>query len=111
VRVKKMDAVLATPLHSHDFGELFVVRTGAVIHCVNGREIVLRAPAVTALALSFLLGPWLIRRLRAWRVGQQVRDDGPRTHLAKAGTPTMGGLLILAAIIVAWGLPANLSTH
>ena len=56
--------------------------------------------AVTALLVSFLLGPWLIRRLRRWGVGQQVRSDGPQTHLAKEGTPTMGGLLILGAIVV-----------
>jgi len=56
--------------------------------------------AVTALLLSFLLGPWVIRRLRALKLGQCVREDGPRSHLAKAGTPTMGGLLILAAIVV-----------
>ncbi len=56
--------------------------------------------AVTALALSFIFGPWLIRRLRAWGIGQQVRDDGPRTHLAKQGTPTMGGLLIVGAIVI-----------
>jgi len=55
---------------------------------------------ITALVVSFLLGPWIIRRLRALKVGQQVRDDGPQTHLTKQGTPTMGGLLIIAAITV-----------
>ena len=55
---------------------------------------------ITALLVSFLLGPWIIRRLRALKVGQQVRDDGPQTHLVKQGTPTMGGLLIIAAITV-----------
>ncbi|MBM3316590.1 MAG: phospho-N-acetylmuramoyl-pentapeptide-transferase [Candidatus Eisenbacteria bacterium] len=55
--------------------------------------------AVTALLLCFLLGPWMIRRLRRMRVGQLVRRDGPQSHLAKEGTPTMGGLLILAAIV------------
>jgi phospho-N-acetylmuramoyl-pentapeptide-transferase len=54
--------------------------------------------AVTALLLSFLLGPWLIRRLQRMRVGQQVRPEGPQTHLAKAGTPTMGGVLLVTAI-------------
>ena len=53
---------------------------------------------ITALLVSFFLGPWIIRRLRALKVGQQVRDDGPQTHLTKQGTPTMGGLLIIAAI-------------
>jgi phospho-N-acetylmuramoyl-pentapeptide-transferase len=55
---------------------------------------------LTALLLSFLLGPWAIRKLRELKVGQQVRDDGPETHLSKAGTPTMGGLLILFAVVV-----------
>jgi phospho-N-acetylmuramoyl-pentapeptide-transferase len=65
--------------------------------------------AVTALVLSFVFGPWLIRRLRAWRVGQQVRREGPRTHLTKEGTPTMGGLLILAAIAIPTLLWADLA--
>jgi phospho-N-acetylmuramoyl-pentapeptide-transferase len=55
--------------------------------------------SLTALALSLLLGPWLIRRLRAFQIGQVVRQDGPSTHRPKAGTPTMGGLLILLATI------------
>jgi phospho-N-acetylmuramoyl-pentapeptide-transferase len=53
---------------------------------------------ITALLVSFILGPWIIRRLRLLKFGQQVRDDGPQTHLTKQGTPTMGGLLIIAAI-------------
>ena len=53
---------------------------------------------ITALVVSFLLGPGIIRRLRVLKVGQQVRDDGPQTHLTKQGTPTMGGLLLIAAI-------------
>jgi len=53
---------------------------------------------LTALVITFLIGPALIRRLTAYKVGQAVRDDGPQSHLAKAGTPTMGGALILTAI-------------
>ncbi|HXV11113.1 MAG TPA: phospho-N-acetylmuramoyl-pentapeptide-transferase [Burkholderiales bacterium] len=53
---------------------------------------------LTALVISFMVGPFLIRRLTAYKIGQSVRDDGPQTHLAKAGTPTMGGALILVAI-------------
>jgi phospho-N-acetylmuramoyl-pentapeptide-transferase len=64
--------------------------------------------SLTALALSLLLGPWLIRRLRAFQIGQVVRQDGPTTHRPKAGTPTMGGLLILAAVIVPTLLWADL---
>ncbi len=63
---------------------------------------------VTALAVSLLLGPWLIRTLRRLSVGQNIRDVGPQSHLVKAGTPTMGGLLILLAVISATLLWANL---
>jgi phospho-N-acetylmuramoyl-pentapeptide-transferase len=61
---------------------------------------------LTALSLSFVLGPTMIRWLTAVKVGQSVRKDGPQSHLSKAGTPTMGGTLILATIMVAtllWG--------
>jgi phospho-N-acetylmuramoyl-pentapeptide-transferase len=64
--------------------------------------------ALTALALSFAMGPYVIQRLSARRVGQQVRDLGPQSHLPKAGTPTMGGALILLAILVSTLLWANL---
>jgi phospho-N-acetylmuramoyl-pentapeptide-transferase len=57
--------------------------------------------AVTALLISFLFGPRLIRKLRHLKAGQVVRDDGPETHLSKTGTPTMGGVLILLSLIVA----------
>lgn len=62
--------------------------------------------ALTALAVSLLAGPALIRRLAAVKVGQVIRSDGPQSHLSKAGTPTMGGALILAAIgasTLLWG--------
>jgi len=58
------------------------------------------AAAITALLLSFLVGPWFIERLRSRQVGQQIRDDGPQTHKKKAGTPTMGGALILFCLVV-----------
>src|SRR5436190_1375225 len=58
------------------------------------------AAAITSLLLSFLLGPWFIERLRSAQVGQQIRDDGPQTHKKKAGTPTMGGSLILLALVL-----------
>ena len=57
------------------------------------------AASITAFVVSLVLGPWMIRRLRNLQIGQVVRDDGPQTHDPKAGTPTMGGLLILAAAI------------
>jgi len=53
---------------------------------------------LTALVLGLMLGPWVIRRLAALKIGQAVRDDGPQTHLVKKGTPTMGGALILLVL-------------
>ena len=53
---------------------------------------------LTALVISFMVGPVMIRRLSHYQIGQPVREEGPETHLLKAGTPTMGGTLILAAI-------------
>jgi len=64
--------------------------------------------AGTALAISMLVGPFMIRRLNYHQVGQSVRSDGPETHLSKAGTPTMGGALILVAIAVSTILWADL---
>ena len=64
--------------------------------------------SLTALGLGLLLGPWLIRRLREFQVGQPIREDGPESHRAKAGTPTMGGLLINVSILVPTLLWANL---
>lgn len=67
--------------------------------------------ALTALVLSFACGPYLIQRLASQRIGQQIRDVGPERHLPKAGTPTMGGALILLAIAVSTALWANLSNR
>jgi phospho-N-acetylmuramoyl-pentapeptide-transferase len=67
--------------------------------------------ALTALAISFLIGPLMIRKLTYYKIGQSVRDDGPQTHLAKAGTPTMGGALILVAIVLTTLLWADLSNR
>ena len=64
---------------------------------------------VTALVLSIVLGPWFISTLRRLSVGQNIRDVGPESHLLKAGTPTMGGLLILFSVSVATLLWTNLS--
>jgi phospho-N-acetylmuramoyl-pentapeptide-transferase len=66
------------------------------------------AASLSALLLSLLLGPWFIRRLRAFQIGQVVRQDGPASHKPKAGTPTMGGLLILTAVFVPTLLWADL---
>ena len=66
---------------------------------------------MTALVISFLIGPKMITWLARMKIGQAVRDDGPQTHLVKAGTPTMGGALILVAIVVTTLLWANLSNR
>ena len=67
--------------------------------------------AATALLITFVFGPMLIRRLRTLRVGQVVREEGPATHYSKAGTPTMGGVIIIASAVVStllWAELANL---
>lgn len=66
---------------------------------------------LTAMAFSLLLGPWVIKKLKRLSVIQQIRDDGPAAHLGKAGTPTMGGILIIACILISillWGDLKNL---
>lgn len=67
--------------------------------------------ALTALIISFIVGPRMIKSLSVNQLGQPVRDDGPETHLLKAGTPTMGGALILTAISIATLLWADLENH
>ena len=64
--------------------------------------------AITALLLCFVIGPWLIRELGTHQIGQVIRRDGPESHLAKEGTPTMGGLLIVLATVIPTLLWANL---
>ncbi len=66
--------------------------------------------SLTALLICFIFGGWGIRKLRALQIGEKIREDGPPDHQAKAGTPTMGGCLILPAIVVAtlmWADPLN----
>ncbi|MDO8480127.1 MAG: phospho-N-acetylmuramoyl-pentapeptide-transferase [Candidatus Rokubacteria bacterium] len=67
------------------------------------------AASLTALLISLVFGPWLIRKLRDFQIGQIIRQEGPQSHRAKAGTPTMGGLLILTAAIVPTLLWADLA--
>src|SRR6516225_8982322 len=67
------------------------------------------AASLSALAISVLLGPWLIRKLREFQIGQVIRQEGPTSHKPKAGTPTMGGLLILTASLVPTLLWADLT--
>ena len=68
------------------------------------------AASLSALVIGLFVGPWMIRKLRDFQIGQVIRQDGPATHRAKAGTPTMGGLLILTSALVpdaAMGGPAK----
>jgi phospho-N-acetylmuramoyl-pentapeptide-transferase len=65
--------------------------------------------SLTALFICIILGPWLIRKLREFQIGQHIREEGPRSHQKKAGTPTMGGVLIVISIIVPTLLWANLT--
>src|SRR5579884_3164945 len=66
--------------------------------------------SITALLMAILLGPWLIARLREFQIGQHIREDGPKSHFKKAGTPTMGGLLIVVSIVAPTLLWADLRT-
>ncbi len=89
---------------------LYPLRAYATIFNVT-RYITFRtaAASLTALALSLALGPWMIRKLRDFQIGQVIRQEGPQSHRAKAGTPTMGGLLILTSALVPTLLWADLS--
>jgi phospho-N-acetylmuramoyl-pentapeptide-transferase len=83
---------LLYPLHVH-----------AGLHWLNVLRYVstrIIAATLTAMAISFLMGPWFIDRLRSKQIGEQIRTDGPQTHKKKAGTPTMGGSLILFALVI-----------
>ncbi len=66
--------------------------------------------SLTSLFLCVILGPWLIRKLREFQIGQHIREDGPKSHQKKAGTPTMGGVLIIISIVVPTLLWADLRT-
>jgi phospho-N-acetylmuramoyl-pentapeptide-transferase len=65
--------------------------------------------AITALAISLVFGPRMIRLLKEFQIGQQIREEGPRTHEAKRGTPTMGGVLILLSVVISTVLWSDLS--
>lgn len=65
--------------------------------------------AITALAICFVLGPWVIARLQSLSIRQPIRDDGPNSHLSKEGTPTMGGILIIFSVVVSTLLWARLN--
>jgi phospho-N-acetylmuramoyl-pentapeptide-transferase len=67
--------------------------------------------SLTALLLSLVLGPWVIQRLKQFQIGQYIREDGPQSHQGKAGTPTMGGILIVLCIAVPTLLWSDLSNE
>src|SRR6185312_13962987 len=64
--------------------------------------------SLTALFLCIALGPWLINKLREFQIGQYIREEGPKSHQKKAGTPTMGGILIIISIVIPTLLWADL---
>src|SRR5207344_3665097 len=64
--------------------------------------------SLTALFLCIVLGPWLINKLRYFQIGQYIREEGPKSHQKKAGTPTMGGILIVISIVIPTLLWADL---
>ncbi|MEK6657971.1 MAG: phospho-N-acetylmuramoyl-pentapeptide-transferase [Nitrospirota bacterium] len=64
---------------------------------------------ITALILTLIIGPWMIRTLQRWQIGQRIREDGPKAHMKKSGTPTMGGVMLLIGIIVPTLLWADLT--
>lgn len=66
---------------------------------------------ITALLISLIIGPWMIRRLNYLQIGQVVRDDGPKSHFSKAGTPTMGGALIIVSVLISTLLWSDLNNH
>ncbi len=69
------------------------------------------AAAITALILSFIIGPWFIEKLKSRQIGETIREDGPKTHKKKAGTPTMGGSLILFCLAVSTLLWCDLTNR
>ncbi len=84
------------------------IRTFNVFSYITLRTVL---AVLTAMVIAFVIGPKMIRKLTAYKIGQAVRDDGPQSHLVKAGTPTMGGALILMSIVLTTLLWADLSNR
>ena len=84
------------------------IRTFNVFNYITLRTVL---AALTSLMISFIVGPIMIRKLTAYKIGQAIRDDGPQTHLIKAGTPTMGGALILVSVAISTLLWADLGNR
>src|SRR5216110_469015 len=66
--------------------------------------------SITALLISLLFGNRVINALKTWNVGQQIREEGPQAHMAKRGTPTMGGVLIVSSVVISTLLWAKLTS-
>ena len=92
---------LLYPLHTHVSG----------FNVIRYQTFRTAVASLTALFLVLILGPWMIERLRRLQVGQYIREEGPQAHQTKAGTPTMGGLLILTGVIVPTWLWADLTNR
>ena len=65
---------------------------------------------ITAMVISFIMAPWFIRKVKQFQIRQYIREEGPKSHLAKAGTPTMGGVFILASVLISVLLWADLTS-
>ncbi|MCP1316450.1 phospho-N-acetylmuramoyl-pentapeptide-transferase [Vreelandella lionensis] len=89
----------------------FLAQYQSVFQVFNYLTLRVILAALTALMLCLWLGPWVIRRLVEGQIGQAVRDDGPQSHLSKAGTPTMGGAMILLAIAISTLVWGDLTNH
>src|ERR687890_2111085 len=87
-------------------GESYFVKALNVFQYVTFRT---AYATVTALLISLVFGGRVIEALRNWNVGQQIREEGPQAHMAKRGTPTMGGVLIIASVIISTLLWAKLT--
>src|SRR5215204_7998 len=100
--------VLYELIYNHFKGkDWFLVKALNVFQYVTFRT---AYASITALLLSLLLGGKVISSLKTWNVGQQIREEGPQGHLAKRGTPTMGGVLIVGSVVISTLLWAKLSS-
>ncbi|HYE66324.1 MAG TPA: phospho-N-acetylmuramoyl-pentapeptide-transferase [Pyrinomonadaceae bacterium] len=88
-------------------GESYLVKALNVFQYVTFRT---AYASVTALLISLLFGGKVIRALRSWNIGQQIREEGPQAHMAKRGTPTMGGILIIGSVLISTLLWARLTS-
>src|SRR5258707_2161725 len=88
-------------------GESYLIKALNVFQYVTFRT---AYATITALLISLLFGGKFIEALRKWNVGQQIREEGPQAHMAKRGTPTMGGVLIVGSVVVSTLLWARLSS-